>query len=275
MKGSVMVTKKKKSSGNRTIYDQNYYKAQAMILDPWFIEKIAWLKNRFVEVGCPLPKRPFKKYKDYLAWNKRFWDRYAQMMKSPEYLQEKNRITGGKENIPLKEYEQLQEFEEQFLPPVYGNIYDKILEHFRINHRDKGFRDFLEYHIFFGYNEYPTSPFSITWRRNDKTRQPELFIRLYGHTKKEDIISHWDQIAQEQKHLSGYMGKNKEWQSFERDIEIYNQYKSLKDPKIKRNSSYKAIDIRLWATLRKKYPNLTVNSIRSIITKTRKRLGEI
>jgi hypothetical protein len=176
-----------------------------MLLDPWFIEKIIWLKNRFFEIGQPLPRKPFKKYKDYLAWNNRFWKRYAEMMKSPEYLEERKRITGRKENISLEEYEQLTKFEEEFLPPVYGNVYDEILEHFGIKRDDKGFRDFLEYHIFFGYDEYPTSPFAVTWKRNDKTQQMELFIHLHGHTKKEDIVAHWDWIAKEQKYLPDYM----------------------------------------------------------------------
>lgn len=66
----------------RPIYNQNYYKAQAMLRDVWFIEKIAWLQKRFAEVGCPTPKKGFKKYKNYLAWNKKFWNRYSEMSKS-------------------------------------------------------------------------------------------------------------------------------------------------------------------------------------------------
>lgn len=270
----MIMPKKKPSPSNRTIYNKNHYTAQAMLLDPWFKEKIKWLKNRFVEVGRPLPKRPFKKYKDYLTWNTGFWKRHAEMMKSPEYLAEKDRITGGKDTISREEYDRLQEFEEQFLPPVYGNVYDEILAHFGIDRKDKGFRDFLEYHIFFSYDEFPTSPFTVTWKRNDKTRKSELFIRLHGHTKKEDIINHWDWIAKEQKHLPDYMGKNKEWKNFERDMGIYNQYTALKDPNIKRRKDGDSLDSKLWAALRKKWPELTMSSIRSIVTKTQQRLGK-
>jgi hypothetical protein len=246
-----------------------------MLLDPWFIEKIIWLKNRFFEIGQPLPRKPFKKYKDYLAWNNRFWKRYAEMMKSPEYLEERKRITGRKENISLEEYEQLTKFEEEFLPPVYGNVYDEILEHFGIKRDDKGFRDFLEYHIFFGYDEYPTSPFAVTWKRNDKTQQMELFIHLHGHTKKEDIVAHWDWIAKEQKYLPDYMGKNKVWKNFERDLEIYNHYKALKTKSTKRRKVHNALDAELWLAMTKKWPTLTTNGVRTIVTKTSKRLGEI
>lgn len=264
----------KRSKRKRTIYDQNYYKAQAMLRDPWFIDKINWLKNRFFEIGQPLPKRPFKKYKDYLAWNKKFWNRYSAMMKSAEYLEEKNRITAGKETFSLEEFNELQAFEEKFLPPVYGNIYDEILEHYNIDRNDKGFRDFLEYHIFFGYDEYPTSPFAVIWKRNDKTQQMELFIRLYGHTKKEHIIEHWDWVAKEQKYLPDYVGKNKEWKTFDRDLEIYNEYRSLKATSEKRRKNHRALDTELWVRLVKKWPTLTTNGIRTIITKTSKRIGK-
>ena len=30
---------------HRKIYDQNYYKAQAILRDPWFIKKAIWLKE--------------------------------------------------------------------------------------------------------------------------------------------------------------------------------------------------------------------------------------
>ncbi len=264
-----------KKSNRRTIYDQNHYKAQAMLLDPWFIAKINWLKSRFVEIGHPLPKRSFKKYKDYMAWNDGFWKRHTEMMKSAEYLEEKNKITGGKERISGEEYDKLKEFEEQFLPPIYGQVYNEILEHYGIKRDHKGFRDFLEYHIFYGHDEYLTAPFSLTWKRNSKTRKLELFIRLSGHTKKEDIIKHWDWIAQEQKSLPDYVGKNKEWNSFERDMEIYSQYKALKDPAIKRRNHGNSLDAKLWADLSKRWPELTMSNIRSIVAKTRKRLGEI
>lgn len=264
-----------KQSSHRYIYDRNYYKAQAMLRSPWFSEKLGWLKKRFLEVGCPLPPKPFKKYQEYLDWNKKYWDRYAEMEKSPEFLEVKARITGNKETMVPEEFYALEDFREEFLPPVYGNIFDEILEHFNINPEDKGFRNFLEFYVFFGEKEYHTSPFSISWIRNSLTDKFELYIKIYGHTKKEDLVQHWDWIAHEQRDLKDFIGKNKAWKTFDRDMEIYDAYKQLKNSGVRRQKNFRALDYKLWGIFHKRWPKLTISNIRSIINRTQKRLGEI
>lgn len=258
----------------RAIYTKNYYKAQAMIKDPWFLEKESWLRKRFLETGCPLPKNPFKKYAQYLEWNKKFWKRYAAMEKSEEYLAEKERTVGNKENVSPDEYFAFEEFRENFLPPVYGNVFDEILEHFKIDPKDKGFQGFLEHYFFFGQREYIKSPFGLRWIKNPETGKTEFFVRIYGHTKKEDIIDNWDWIAEDQKLCEDYIGKNKAWKTFDRDIEIYTRYKKMKEKGIKRHHNNWAMDTVLLNEFDKKYPELTLTRIRAIITKTRERLGE-
>jgi len=266
---------RKQTTSRRCIYDQNYYKAQAMIRSPWFTEKICWLKKRFEEVGCPLPTEPFGKYYMYLDWNKKYWDRYGEMELSPEFLEAKTRITGNKETMNVEEFNALEEFRKTFLPPVYGNVFDEILEYFNIDRDDKGFRNFLEFYIFFGEKEYHVSPFMISWIRNSITDKFELFIQIYGHTKKTDIMKHWDWISHEQKDLKNFIGKNKAWKTFDRDIEIYNCYKELKNPQKKRSAGFRAIDGLVYTKLAKKYPKLTISGIRTIVSRTQKRLGEI
>ncbi len=271
-----MSMKNDKKKTGRPIYDQNYYKAQAMIRDPWFIDKIVWLKQRFTETGCPLPKKPFKNYKQYYSWNDKFWKHYAEMEKSTEFAEAKLRITGGKQRFTFEELDALERFKEDFLPPVYGQTYTEILQHFKIDYNDRGFRDFLERYIFFGRTGYPTPHFYVTLKRNQKTQELELFIRILGHTKKEDIVKGWAQISKEQKHLKNYIGKNKEWETFERDIEIYDHYKKIKDSmKTERSADLQAVDMKIFIKLHKKWPELTTVSIRTIVTKTKKRLGEI
>lgn len=263
------------------MYDRNYYKAQVMLRDPWFVEKADWLRNRFAKVGCPLPEKPFKKYQEYLDWNTKFWDRYSEMERSPEFLAEKQKITGGKEKIPLEEYRALEEFREQFLPPIYGQTFSEILEHFKIDRNDEGFKSFLELYFFFGQTEYPTRLFNIIWKRNEKTDEFELFIRIYGHTKKEDIMDHWEWIAREQKIMKDFIGKSKAWKAFDRDIEIYNCYKKLKESGLIRRSNkaafygITALDKDTWTVLHKKYHKLTIGDVRRIVSRTAKRLGEI
>ncbi len=264
----------------RRIYDRNYYRAQAMLRDPWFIKKVAWLKERFAEVGSPLPRRPFKRYIDYLAWNDRYWKRFAEMETTEKFLEAKQRITGGKEKMSMEEYYALEDFRKEFLPPVYGETYSEILKHFNIDTQDKGFRDFLEFYLFFGQKYYHTSPFSVVWRRNEKTDEMELFLHLHGHTKKEDIVRHWSWVASDQKHLKDFIGKNKAWKTFDRDIEIYGVYKQLRESGVKRHGGsdpfegITALDKDIWAQLHKKYPKITTENIRKVVSHTRKRLGE-
>lgn len=267
-----MATKK---SSKRVVHDQNHYKAQAMLRDQWFQEKIGWLKSRFREVGCPLPKRPFKTYKEYMAWNDVFWQRYAEMEKTPEYLEAKLRITGNKEKMSSKEYYEIEDFREKFLPPVYGAIYREILEHYEIDPKDRGFHDFLERHIFFGRDYYPTSLFRISWIRNEKLKKMELFVQIEPHTKLADIQEYWSQIVEEQKRFPNFSGKNKAWEDFERDLEVYNLYKKLKGSGSKRNTSNSALDKEIFYEISKKYPKITITNIRTIVSRTRKRLGEI
>lgn len=259
----------------RQVYNQNYYKAKAVLHDPWFQEKISWLKKRFAEVGCPLPKRPFKTYKEYMAWNDLFWQRYSDMEKDPEYLKAKLRITGGKDTISSKEYYELEDLREKFFPPVYGAKYREILEHFDIDPKDRGFHDFLERYIFFGRDYYPTSLFRISWIRNQKLKKMELFIQIEPHTKLTDIQKYWSEIVEEQRRFKSFSGKNKAWEDFERDLEVYNQYKLLKKADTRRMNNGQAIDIKIYSEIHKKYPKLTITNIRTIISRTRKRLGEI
>jgi hypothetical protein len=246
-----------------------------MLRDSWFIKKADWFKKRFMEIGCSLPLKPFKTYKAYLAWNKKYWDCYTKMEQSPEFLEAKQRITGNKEVMSPEEFYAFEDFREEFLPPMYGLVFDEILEHFHINPEDKGFHDFLEFHFFFGQEEYYTSPFSIKWIRNSKTNEMEMFLRIYGHTKKEDIMRHWDWVSADQKYIKDFIGKNKVWKTFDRDIEVYGAYKKLKENDAKRRQSIVALDKDIWATLHQKYTDLTVESIRKIISRTAKRLGEI
>jgi hypothetical protein len=265
---------KKSNKSKRKIYDKNYYKAQAILRDPWFIEKILWLKSRFKEVGCPVPTNGFKTYDQYQKWRDKYWDTRSEMYKDKKFITKQKEITSGKEEITPEVYDALKYFKDCYLPPVYGLIFREILEHFKIKTEDKKSYDFLERYIFLNKKEYPTTIISIKWIRNSKTDKMELFIPILGHTRREDIINNWDFISKEQKHFPDYLGKSKEWEEFDRDIEIFNLYKE-----IKRNGSEKgfkliALDDEIYVQLHHKYKSLTVNKIRNIVTKTKKRLGE-
>ncbi|HEV7449563.1 MAG TPA: hypothetical protein VGP13_03455 [Candidatus Paceibacterota bacterium] len=270
-----MAAKKRKKAVLKVVYDQNYYKAAAMLKDPWFKEKEAWLRKRFRDVGCPLPPRPFKKSAEYMAWNDRLWERYAEMERSPEFIAEKNRITGSKEMMSAEEYYALEEFRENFLPPMYGQVFTEILRHYEIDDKNAGFREFLELYFFFGREEYRTAPFDISWRRDPKG-EVEFLIKIHAHTTREDFLSHWGWIAENQKlFFKNPIGKNKPWETFDRDLEIYREYQKLKKEAGPRSANGQSLDRLIYRAIGSKWPDVEFNHIRSIITKTRKRLGEI
>jgi hypothetical protein len=270
------MAKEKAKKPRRPIYDDNYYKAQAMLLDDWFIDKKKWLLNRFAETGCPLPQKPFKTYQQYMDWNEKFWKRHAEMERGPEVAEARLRLTGNKERMTSEEFYAFEDFKESFLPPIYGQVYDEILEHFNIDPKDKGFRDFLEFHFFFGQDTYPTQPFGVTWLRRKPNEPMKLYVEIYGHTKQEDFLAHWNWIEREQRHLPDFMGKSKARETFARDREIYALYREIKAANPKRANVKKSrlpADTLTLMELDGRYPGLTITNIRTIVTRARKRLG--
>lgn len=266
-----MAKKTTKTTRSRKIYDENYYKAQTMINDIWFIKKTAWLKKRFADFGCRVPPQGFRTHRQYQAWHKKYWGIHSEVSGSKEFLDRKKAIYGGRETISNEEHITIEKLEADFLPPMFGAVFGDILEHYGINRDDCKFREFLELYIFRGKTEYSTPLLTVRWIRNKKTDQMELFIQILGHTKKEDVEKNWDFIVRDQKQLSGYVGKNKKWESFDRDIEIYTLYKKLRT---KKRDDICPADREVYIELHKKYKSLTLMQVRSVVTKTAKRLGE-
>ncbi len=258
----------------RTVYNQGYYKAQAMLRDDWFKEKMKWLRKRFAEVGCPVPTEGYTTNEEYRAWQGGYWKRYSEMNQDEYYKAKSLEITGGKQFISREELDQLEDLQYQYLPPMYGGIFSEILKHFDIDPKDQQFKYFLEFYMFRGRTELPSSNFSVRLSRHPKTNELELLVKIHGFTKKEDIMNNWDFIIEDQKYLSDYQGKSKEWVEFERDLEIYKLWKVIKREKSNRQGLWQAVDMDIYAQLHQKYPEITVTSIRRIILKTAKRLGE-
>lgn len=258
----------------REIYDKNYYIAQTLLQNPKFQKRIQWLKDTFARFGCPIPASGFKTQQEYTEWNEGFWTIFGKLEESQEYKNKIKEITGGKPTYGLKEYNEIENFRAEFLPPLYGQYFQEILEEFGISRKDKGFKDFLEYHVFFNKDIYPTNLFKVRWIRNPKTEKAELFVQILGHTKKEDIIEHWNWIAQEQKYLSDYQAKNKEWSAFSRDNEVYEVYSRIKSERntkrAKKTDGQRAVDEEIYVDVAQKYPNLTLSHIRKIIAKVKK-----
>ncbi len=266
--------KKKKGVTSRVVYNTDYYKAKTMLLDPWFIEKIAWLKKRFKEVGCPLPPRGFKKYKQYLKWRDKYWEKRIEIAKSKEFISKKKEMAGKDGKMSREEFDRLEAFEKDYLPPLYGAVIGEILEHHKIQRDNGKFRDFVEWYIFLNRKDFLSPIMRVNMTRDPKTGEKKMFVQIFEYTKKEDLVNNWDFIADMQKHLPGYIGKSKQWESFDRDFEVYSLYKKLREEKENDNNFTFNLDTEIYVQLHHKYKELTVNNIRDIISRTAKRLSE-
>ena len=58
---------------SKPVYDQRYYEIKALLKNPDFQADIQWLKEQFAKYDVPVPDKGFGSYKEYLAWNERFW----------------------------------------------------------------------------------------------------------------------------------------------------------------------------------------------------------
>lgn len=258
---------------NKPILDDHYYKVQMLINDPYFKKSISWLLARFNEIGCPVPEKGFKTYKDYENWNKKYWDKRSEMINSDDYKIKVNKITKEKESWDSETQKKLEDFKYNYLPPVYGAYFRDILNHFGITLDFDGFRDFLVNYVFFKKDEYPHTTYSMMLQRNKNTNEIELYLRIFGYTKKEDIERIWPKIEEQKKSLPDYYGKNKEKKLFNRDLEIYSLYKEFNSnkPQKKGENIYenKRVDEKICIAISEQYGDIEWENVRKIISRMR------
>ncbi len=248
---------------SKAVYNPTYYRTQKLLNDPSFQRKIQWLKDRFVYFGIPVPNEGFQEYTEYTEWNKKFWEVWS----NKDLAQKKK-----------EKYQEFEDFEKELYPPLYGAIFREILREHDFDERDKKLRQFLTLHVFFNHKEYTEPAFTISHKRNPKTNEFEMFVRICPWTKRDDIASDWDFIEQSQQKLPGYVGKNKAWKNFERDIEIYEAHKEA--DRLKENGDNRTVEaITSELLLKKDYKKYTAmdldhQNIKKIVQGAKRRLGE-
>jgi len=266
-----------KKSINKPILDDYHYQTKIIMDDPYFKDAISKLLKQFERFNCPVPRDGFKDYNEYSKWNDKYWEKFIKLRYGKEYKDNFQRITQGKKSWGLDIQDKLEEFENDFLPPMYGYYFEKILNHFNIVNDRKGFRDFLTNHVFFKKTEYPRPTFGISLRKNKKNNEPELYLRIFGYTKKEDIEKYWPEIEKEKKILPDYHGKSKERKNFERDYQVFKIYKKIKAERKNANKNKgkdiynnKRIDEEICSIINERYGDLEWENIRKIIARMRK-----
>lgn len=267
----------KSKKNARPIYTDDYYRMEKMVHDPEFKQEVDSVFLRFRKFGCPVPVNGFRSDKLYMEWLNKVLSLWARIDSSKDFADAYNDI----EKDPSLTYRQIfqrkQEFLENSLPPIPGHFIERLLKGSGLDPKNKKYYDFLASYLFLGEKHLSERPFNLTWRRNASTDKFELLIQLLPHTKREHITAGWSQIAKEQKRFSDYIGKSKKWERFEKDLEIYHAYEKerlrvtrKKDSKAWFISGSAPIDETVWAQLHKKYPKITLQQIRSSVSRIKR-----
>jgi hypothetical protein len=237
----------------KPIYSKDYYRMEKLVSDPKFKKQVRDMLAEYKRIGAPLPPRPLT-YDQYLEWLNQFWNALSK----------------------------LDTFDQYELPPP-GNFLENLLEEFDFNPRNqenRKFEDFLEAHVFRGQEHLHETLFEIRWIRNKETDKMELFLKIEPYTRKEHVEAFWDEIEKDQKHFPEYLGKSKEWSSFERDLYIFRTYEEIRNQMPARMKSvgknwkvkgFRPVDFAVKLEVCEKYPNLSLSTIRKAII----RVGEL
>jgi hypothetical protein len=230
----------------KPIYDAKYYKTQEIAVDPEFLNDIKSLLNSFSTFGCPVPQKGFRKYSEFDAWQKKLWKKYDNFVR-------KNKI---QEDYPIV---------------VYGQRIDKILKKHGLDPKNRDDKYWIEQFIFFKKKDYEKPLAFIKYIPPLEGKDPELWIRYFGHTKPSDIKA--EKLLEYQKLLPDYRGKNKP-----KDKEILRRNKIVIDlylaEKDKSRGSIYARERRVRGQsiaqvvvdkLKKKYPELNKTLVDQIL----------
>ena len=262
----------------RTIYDSDHYKMQLLTQSEIFIHKISKLKNSFKKVHCPIPKKGFSTYKDYLNWKDEYLLKINEIENSKELKEKINKITKNNEKIGPDEYYQIESLKEKTLPPIIEKYIGDILEANGILRKDKNYEKcqlFLMMHIFLGQENFSNPVLVFKQMRNRGTDQMELFVQILPNTRKEDVINAWPLIRRNQKMMPGHKDKIKEYKKFKRDLDIYNIYKKFQreskaKPEKKSMAHDNRIDNKTYKQIKDKYGEMSWESIRKVVSNMEK-----
>jgi hypothetical protein len=207
-----------------------------------------------------------------MKWLNRFWRKWSKINYSEDTKAAKESITEDSRLTGQEKFNKIDELESERLPPVPGQFIEDLLREGGCNPRNDKYKDFLERYIFFGQKHLSEVYSSIHWKKHHLTGKPELFIQVFPYTKLEHIAKFWDQVTEEQKAFSDYVGKSKKWTTFERDLFIYNTWQEAKVALEKRPMKKRwfegerpPLDEFVCAKISKEYPNITLQQIRKAV----------
>jgi len=228
------------------------------------------LRRRLKEVGHEVPEDGFSSTEERMAWIKKYSrDIIPELKNSQEYKRKIEEITNGKEKLSDEELNKKEEFKQEFIPDPEV-VFKNILDHFNVDTNLGNWRYFMHLYFFRKKKRYPLSPYKISESTNEDTGEIELHVRIYGHTRRKDICENWGKIKEIQKGLPNYQKRSKDFENIERNMDVFEKYKQIKNEGIKKG--YDRIDEQVYSELKEKYPDLGFGQIRDIYSKVKKKL---
>jgi len=173
-------------------------------------------------------------------------------------------------------YEWLQKAREKSVDPY--NFIKKILTSFGLDPKNRTYQLSLAWKMFFGKDTAPIK-FLSRIRQN-----PEgLWVKIEPWTKKKDLEDFWPTITHFQKELTGYRGKEKPWETFERDFQVYILYLEVeketdegivRDPRGSKSIYANVANHPKFGYISDKY-NLDEDNLPGIISRCNKYFGQL
>jgi len=253
------------------IYSPDHYRMKILVGSREFQSGLQTARETWAAWGIPIPDKGFARVKDYYAWIAKLKTACNKAMDGKEVTHAIKQINNDATISATEKMQQRLEAWKSLLPPVPHGVIDRLLEKSNLDPKNKDYRLFLTKYIFFGQWDFSEPFLHIVWKRNEKTDEMELFLKLEPHTKKKHIVAFWDsRISKEVEKLSNYRGKNKPWETFERDFQIHTAYqkveKELAD-KVKRGKySSSPVDELVWRRLKKenslRFKNMSFEQLR-------------
>lgn len=260
---------------SKPVYNQRYYKIKALLKNQAFQLDIQWLKDQFVKYDIPVPESGFDSYKDYLAWNERFWQVWSErdQCAGVKALWQKYANPEDNKIYTIEKYDEYEREKSELVPPVYGSYLRDVAAKYGFDPKDKEFIDFLTYFIFLGRDEILNQSVVVNHRRNEKTNQMEMFVRIFPWTTKEDIVSDWGFIKKELARYRAGLDRNQEWKNFDRDyriFELHNQAREMRAGGDKRPIEEIAYSLYYAET---KDNDMDIANIKKIVSLTKQKLN--
>lgn len=211
-------------------------------------------------------------------WIEGMWNTREKLINSKRFIDAKLSFLEEHKNPTMNEFDN---FVFKYIPEPIGAFISNILikcknfSHQKDKEEIKIYKKYILEFLLTGKKEYQ-EPFYIREIRNYKG-EIDLYIKILPHTKKEDINSHWKDIAIKQKKLKGYKSNYDEKKNTERDVLIFELYKKYKDIYSYRKEMEKyniALTLagKISLSIEEQYGDVSEGAINKVINNKKKQL---